>query len=94
MHEERMKILEMLESGKVNAEEAKGLLEALGQKEEAGSEKTGWGGDFFWGEMPFNSDFSKNMSGFEDCFKSMFNEDFFAQCFGKKQRAKEEKQEV
>ena len=94
MHEERMKILEMLEAGKISAEEAKTLLEALGQKEEGGSEKTGWSGGFCWGEMPFNSNFSKNMFNFEDCFKGMFNEDFFAQCFSNKARPKKERQEA
>ena len=94
MKEERMKILEMLDAGKINAEEAQALLKALGPKEEAGSNYTGWSGGFCWGKGPSNSNFSKNMFDFDECFKGMFNSDFFAQCFGNKQRSTKEKQEA
>ncbi len=40
LSEERLKILEMLQDGKINAEQAEGLLQALGEEKTTGDRQT------------------------------------------------------
>lgn len=63
---ERMKILKLLEEGKINAEEAARLLEAIGESE--GRKRRG----FFWQGMESLSDMMSDMMGmvFSTAFKS------------------------